>query len=70
MSTPGAAEVTAAAEAVGRALRAHLAAVLERSGQGDPSVHAAFHLPREAFLDHDAARYDVCVEVLPVEVVA
>ena len=73
MSTPDAgavaAEVVAAAEAVERALRAHLAAVAARTGEADPKVQEAFHALREAFVDYDAVLYDVYDEVLPVEVV-
>ena len=69
MSTPGAAEVAAAAEAVEAALRAHLAAVVTRVGETDPVVHEAFHVLREAFIAYDAVLYDVYDEVLPVEVV-
>jgi len=69
MSTPGAVEVAAAAEAVEAALRAHLAAVVTRRGETDPVVHEAFQVLRQAFLAYDAALYDVYDEVLPVEVV-
>ena len=66
----GAADVTAAAAAVERALRDHLAAVVASTGEADPGVRGAFHVLREAFVAYDAVLYDVYDEVLPVEVVA
>ena len=74
MSTPGTggdnAKVIAAAAAVERALRDHLAAVVASTGEADPGVREAFHVLREAFVAYDAVLYDVYDEVLPVEVVA
>ena len=74
MSTPGTggdnAQVIAAAAAVERALRDHLAAVVASTGEADPGVRDAFHVLREAFVAYDAVLYDVYDEVLPVEVVA
>jgi hypothetical protein len=74
MSTPGTggdnAKVIAAAAAVERALRDHLAAVVASTGEADPGVRGAFHVLREAFVAYDAVLYDVYDEVLPVEVVA
>lgn len=57
-----------AADAVVDGLRAHLEAVLTRSGENDRAVHEAYDALREAFIVYDEALLDRYDEVLPVEV--
>jgi hypothetical protein len=56
-----------AAETVVDALRAHLQAVLARSGESDRAVHEAYEVLREAFLGYDDILLDRYDEVLPVD---